>query len=550
MIAGKLTTEFDADESVTMVDIQGCCSETLPEDGSDDLTFTSPIIGKLPQMSKEQTLAVMKDAETAWDGGSGAWPQMPFRERLDAIERLIVDLETNQREKMVQVLMWEIGKNRKDAESEFDRTMAFGRQVMQVVRGFNVNDESEAISDYDDEFGGSWKSIGSTMAFVRRAAVGIVLCLGPMNYPLNETYATLIPALLMGNVVLMKVPTVGGLVHLLTMEAFQKALPVGAMNFVSGRGRDTMPVLMETGKVDALAFIGGSGAADSLIKQHPYPHRLKIFLQLEAKNMGIFLPDIFQKGSDKVEELSKAVDQSVLGALSFNGQRCTSLKLFFIPKGFGDKFANLMAERIDSMHTGLPWQTWGDDDKFSHFTPLPNKKRTDLMRRLIDDAVSKGAKIVNKNGGEILGGAESTLMVPAVLYPVTPDMDIYYEEQFGPVVPITEYESLDTVLSYGQKGQYGQQVSIFVSEEETKTAAKLLDRFSTVFGKININSQCARSPDTLPFSGRRSSAMGVMSVKDALREFSIPTVVAYKDNDVNTRIMQEIESASTFLQPL
>ncbi len=175
MIGGKLTTEFDADESVAMVDIQGCCSETIPEDGSEDLTFTSPIIGRLPQMSKEQTLAVMKDAEAAWDGGSGAWPQMPFRERLDAIERLIEDLETNQREKMVQVLMWEIGKNRKDAESEFDRTMAFGRQVMQVVRGFNVNDESEAASDYDDEFGGSWKNIGSTMAFVRRAAVGIVL---------------------------------------------------------------------------------------------------------------------------------------------------------------------------------------------------------------------------------------------------------------------------------------------------------------------------------------------------------------------------------------
>jgi glyceraldehyde-3-phosphate dehydrogenase (NADP+) len=243
-------------------------------------------------------------------------------------------------------------------------------------------------------------------------------------------------------------------------------------------------------------------------------------------------------------------------ALSFNGQRCTSLKLFFIPKGHGAEFSKLMADRIDSMHVGLPWQTWGHEDgqndskpTFSHFTPLPNKNRTDLMRRLIDDAVSKGAQIVNKKGGEIIGGIESTLMVPAVLYPVTPDMDIYYEEQFGPIVPITEYENLDTVLTYGQKGQYGQQVSIFVSEEETKNAAKLLDRFSTVFGKININSQCARSPDTLPFSGRRSSAMGVMSVRDALREFSIPTVVAYKDSNINTRIMQEIESASTFLQP-
>jgi glyceraldehyde-3-phosphate dehydrogenase (NADP+) len=169
---------------------------------------------------------------------------------------------------------------------------------------------------------------------------------------------------------------------------------------------------------------------------------------------------------------------------------------------------------------------------------------------LIKDAVAKGATIVNKKGGEIIGGDESTLMVPAVLYPVTPDMDIYREEQFGPIVPIAEYDTLDTVLDYGQNGLYGQQVSIFVSEQETKSAATLLDRFSTVFGKININSQCGRSPDTLPFSGRRSSAMGVMSVTDALREFSIPTVVSYTDSPVNTGILQEIEAESTFLRPL
>mmetsp|Transcript_18404 Transcript_18404/g.42010 ORF Transcript_18404/g.42010 Transcript_18404/m.42010 type:complete len:379 (-) Transcript_18404:2692-3828(-) len=324
MIRGEISTKFDVDdETTTLVDVLGCCAENRSKE------FSRPTIGKLPQMSKEQTLGVLKDAERAWDGGSGVWPQMSFRERLDAIERLIDDLETNQRELMVQVLMWEIGKNRRDAESEFDRTMTFGRQVMQVIRGYNVDDGASIDTDYDDEFGGSWKSIGSTMAFVRRAAVGIVLCLGPMNYPLNETYATLIPALLMGNVVLMKVPTVGGLVHLLTMEAFQKALPVGAMNFVSGRGRDTMPVLMETGKVDALAFIGGSGAADSLIRQHPHPHRLKLFLQLEAKNMAIFLPDMFERGSEKLNEFSNAVDQSVLGGKKSFINTLVTLSLFF-----------------------------------------------------------------------------------------------------------------------------------------------------------------------------------------------------------------------------
>jgi acyl-CoA reductase-like NAD-dependent aldehyde dehydrogenase len=115
------------------------------------------------------------------------------------------------------------------------------------------------------------------------------------------------------------------------MEAFQKALPAGAMNFISGRGRDTMPTLMKTGKIDSLAFIGGSSAADSLIRQHPHPHRLKIFLQLEAKNMGIFLPDLFQDTANRAEELSKAVDQGILGGkknVNINYTIC--VKSFFL----------------------------------------------------------------------------------------------------------------------------------------------------------------------------------------------------------------------------
>jgi glyceraldehyde-3-phosphate dehydrogenase (NADP+) len=70
------------------------------------------------------------------------------------------------------------------------------------------------------------------------------------------------------------------------VEAF-KVLPEGTVHFVSGTGRSTMPPIMATGAIDGLAFIGGSNAADDLIKQHPHPHRLKVFLQLEAKNMAV-----------------------------------------------------------------------------------------------------------------------------------------------------------------------------------------------------------------------------------------------------------------------
>jgi glyceraldehyde-3-phosphate dehydrogenase (NADP+) len=262
--------------------------------------------------------------------------------------------------------------------------------------------------------------------------------------------------------------------------------------------------------------------------------------------LQIFLPDLFQES--KESELSSALDQAVLGSLSFNGQRCTALKLFFIPKEHGDTFASLLVKRVEDLNVGLPWQTFsGNNSNHANITPLPNKKRVDYMQQLIQDALSKGAKIINNQGGEIIGGQQSNLMVPAVLYPVTKDMDIYHEEQFGPVIPIATYDSLDTVLDYGHNGIFGQQVSIFVSNEETDKATMLVDRFSSVFGKININSQCGRSPDTLPFSGRRSSAMGIMSVKDALKEFSIPTVISYKDSPVNANILQNIEGSSKFM---
>jgi glyceraldehyde-3-phosphate dehydrogenase (NADP+) len=264
----------------------------------------------------------------------------------------------------------------------------------------------------------------------------------------------------------------------------------------------------------------------------------------------IFLPDLFEKS--RASELSSALDQAVLGSLSFNGQRCTALKLFFIPKAHGDTFASMLAKRVEDKSVGLPWQTWlnteDGSESYSSITPLPSQKQVDHMKKLIEDAVSKGAKIMNEGGGDIIGGVASTLMVPAVLYPVTPEMDVYYEEQFGPVVPIATYDSLDTVLDYGRDGIYGQQVSIFMSDDDTSSAVTLLDKFSSIFGKININSQCGRSPDTLPFSGRRSSAMGVMSVMDAVKEFSIPTVVAYKDSAVNAGILQEMEGSSKFLQ--
>ena len=526
--------------------VEGCCQleeedaiET--DDGEktcvlEDYTLKRKQIGKLPQFTSEDTLHVLDQAVKAWNGGLGEWTQMTMEGRLQAIAQVFEELKKS-REQIVEALMWEIGKNRPDAESEFDRTVKFAMSVMDVIR----NDPEIANS--------SWQTIGSTNALVRRAALGVILCMGPYNYPINETYATLIPALLMGNICIMKIPSVGGIAHLLTMQAFSKVLPHGTINFVSGPGRDTTPHLLQSGKIDGLAFIGGSDVADKLIKDHPHPHRLKVFLQLEANNMAIYLHDLFE-GKTVSPSLQNALEQAIIGSLSYNGQRCTALKLHMAPSQHAEFFATKLAEHVEALSVGLPWQQDASTGKYSDVTPLPNGKRINYMKELLEDALSKGAKVINKDGGKVMGGSESTLMVPAVLYPVTSDMRLYHEEQFGPLIPVTGYDDIDTIIAFGRDGIYAQQVSIFGTEAEM--VSPFIDAFAAIFGKINLNSQCGRSPDVLPFSGRRSSAMGVMSVKDALKEFSTPTVVAYKssinNDNMNDQLVEGLGRSVNFMQ--
>lgn len=114
--------------------------------------------------------------------------------------------------------------------------------------------------------------------------------MGPFNYPLNETFATLIPALIMGNTVIFKPPKHGVLLYEPLLKALRDSFPKGLVNTIYGKGRKLNPPLMASGKIDVLAFIGTSGVADQLKKQHPKPHRLRCVLGLEAKNAAIHTP--------------------------------------------------------------------------------------------------------------------------------------------------------------------------------------------------------------------------------------------------------------------
>ncbi len=471
-------------------------------------------LGKYPLMSEAEALKVLNAAVSAYDNGKGKWPAFSVPERIKCVEVFAEEMK-EQRDLIVNILMWEICKTFKDSQKEFDRTIEYIADTVNALKSLDRNSSRFVIE----------KGI---IAQIRRAPLGVVLCMGPFNYPLNETFTTLIPALIMGNTIIFKPPKIGVLLHSPLLKAFQNAFPEGVVNTVYGKGEKVIAPLMKSGKIDVLAFIGSSRVADILKKQHPKPHRLKAVLGLEAKNAGIILKDT---------DIQLTVKECLSGSLSYNGQRCTALKILFVHEDIIDEFISSFVRESENLKIGMPWE------KDVNITPLPEPDKAEYLTDLVNDAVNKGAEMMNPDGGMF----NQTVFYPAVLYPVSEEMKVYQEEQFGPIVPVVSYKNIETPLKYVQESPYGQQVSIFGRNHDE--IAKLIDPLVNQVCRVNINSQCQRGPDTFPFTGRKDSAEGTLSVSDALKVFAVRTLVAAKDTDLNKSIIDAIvrERKSKFL---
>ena len=479
-----------------------------------DTGLESVVLGSTPLMDADTAMTALDAAVKAYDRGQGAWPTMRVADRIHHVETFL-KLMREQRDAVVTLLMWEIGKNLKDSQKEFDRTCDY---IVDTINALKELDRRSSRFELEQD----------TLGQIRRVPLGVTLCMGPYNYPLNETFTTLIPALIMGNTVVFKPAKFGVLLIRPLLEAFRDSFPAGVINVIYGSGRETVSALMASGKIDVFAFIGTNKAASALKKLHPKPHRLRAALGLDAKNPGIVLPDV---------NLDNAVTEAITGSLSFNGQRCTALKILFVHENVVGSFLEKFEEKLAQLKPGMPWEPGVS------LTPLPEPGKTEYLQGLVDDAVGKGAKVVNEGGGTTLG----QFFYPAVLYPVTPDMRVYHEEQFGPVVPVVAYRDLETVIEYVLDSDFGQQLSIFGND--SKQVGRLVDAFANQVGRININAQCQRGPDSFPFNGRKNSAEGTLSVHDALRVFSIRTLVATKFQESNKALISDIihNRESTFL---
>ncbi len=462
-------------------------------------------LGSYPLFSEAKALEALQGAVDAYQGGQGRWPRLSVAERIRHVEHFTQLLQARKAE-LVHLLLWEIAMPLAEAGREVDRTVAY---IQATVAELKAAERLEARPFLAEQH----------VAQVRRVPLGVTLCMGPFNHPLSETFRLLIPALLMGNTALLKPSQHGTLVFQPLLPALQAAFPPGVVNTVYGRGRDVVPPLMKSGQVNVLALVGASHLADRLKKLPPNVNRLRAVLSLDSKNAGIVLPDA---------HLPTAVEECLAGAFRFNGQRGPALKILFVHRAVVTQFIQRLSEQLNQAKIGMPWEA----DVV--FTPLAEPGKPDYLEDCLDDALAHGAAVMNVNGGV----RYRSLFYPAIVYPVTEQMKLYREEQFGPLLPIVPYDELEEPLRYVAESSHGQQVSLFGQSPDQ--VAYLIDALVHQVSRINLNGQSQREPDSLPFTGRKDSAEGTLSVADTLDAFSIRAVVTAPQTPTNQELVQHI----------
>ena len=227
------------------------------------------------------------------------------------------------------------------------------------------------------------------------------------------------------------------------------------------------------------AFIGTNAAASAMIKDHPSPNRLRICLGLDAKNPSFVLPSA---------DLDLAVSETILGALSYNGQRCTAIKvryndippllpsdshchtvgtdapqlllssalrccpsyaplsccpsslsqMVFVHDSVASQFLPKLVSAVDALKMGLPWESG------VKITPLPEPDKPAYLQKVIADAVSHGAKVLNPRGAQF----DRTFVAPTVVFPINDKCELWWKEQFGPVIPVATFSHTAEIHQY------------------------------------------------------------------------------------------------------
>ena len=339
------------------------------------------------------------------------------------------------------------------------------------------------------------EAVGATKAFVTYQPLGVILAIMPWNFPLWQAMRFAAPALLAGNVGLLKHASNVPQSALYMEQLFQKAgFPADVFQTLLIGSADVEKVLRD--KRVAGATLTGSAPAGQSVASIAGSELKPTVLELGGSDPFVVMPSA---------DLDKATDVAVVARCQNNGQSCIAAKRFIVHESIADEFERLFAEKLAALTIGDPMK---DDTQIG---PLATEQGRVDLEELVDDAVTKGARVVT--GGKRVDGP-GWYYPPTLVADITPQMRLYSEEAFGPLASVYRVPDLETAIELANDSVFGLGSNIWTDDEDER--AQFVRDVEA--GMVFVNGMTTSYPD-LPFGGVKTSGYGRELTDLGMREF-------------------------------
>ncbi len=400
----------------------------------------------------------------------GPWPKMLPRERSRILHK-VADIVESRDAQLAELESFDSGLPITQAKGQARRAAENFRFFADLI-----------VAQHDDTF----KVPGRQINYVNRKPIGVAGLITPWNTPFMLESWKLGPALATGNTVVLKPAEFTPLSASLWGEIFREAgVPDGVFNLVNGFGEEAGDALVKHPEVPLISFTGESSTG-SLIFANSAPYLKGLSMELGGKSPAVVFADA---------DLESALDATVFGVFSLNGERCTAGSRILVERSIYDEFVERYAERAKNVVVGLP------SDPATEVGALVHPEHFEKVTRYIE---------IGKNEGRLVAGGgrpdefpTGNFVSPTVFADVAPDARIFQEEIFGPVVAITPFDTDEEALELANNTKYG--LAAYIWTSDLKRAHNFSQ--SVEAGMVWLNSNNVRDLRT-PFGGVKASGLG------------------------------------------
>jgi aldehyde dehydrogenase (NAD+) len=426
-------------------------------------------LGFFQSSSAEEIDEAIGAADTAFR----KWRSTSVADRQQYVSEFLRLLKDS-RDELARIVTLENGKTIREARAEVDSALVEGTYHLTQVSAF-----------YGHTGPGAFRDIAT---WVQYQPLGVVGVISPWNFPMNVMCRKTLPALLTGNTVVFKPASFTPWSGVFMAGLFERAgLPAGVFNCVTGPGSFVGNRLVEDPRVRAISFTG-STAVGKKIQVKAAANLTRTQLELGGKNALIVMADA---------DLAAALEAAITAGFANAGQWCTSTSRILLQRSIAGPFLEQLAARCDAMPVGdgmLETTAMG---------PVAGPQQYEDIRSAICRAQKEGARLIA--GGEANIPPDGYFIRPTVFAGVRPQMEIFREEIFGPVIAVSEFESLDEALEMANDSIYGLSSAIYTSD--LRAAKRYIDGIEAGLAHVNVHT--GYKEPSMPFGGVKQSGAGL-----------------------------------------